>query len=311
MARTIVCLLFFALLGQGWNAVGHRAVAGHAYDQLTKQARQRVDELIRKHPDYKLLVAGATGSEKDKARYAFMSAAVWPDTIKGDPRFYDEARSDAKPTPTLPGFPDMKQRRNWHYINKPFSQDGTPLLEPPVPNALTQLHWIIERIANKTTGTASLEDPVYLLPWLLHVGGDEFQPLHCVARFRKGQLDRDGKPMGDLGGNSVILMGGQNLHAYWDDSLGSTASPTYVEGVIKQLRKQDHEKKPVLEPSVWVDEGLAIAKRDVYSFDPEAGTKENPVKLDENYAIRARKIALQRAALGGQRLAALLNEKLK
>ncbi|MBK5293012.1 MAG: S1/P1 nuclease [Acidobacteriia bacterium] len=311
MSKSVACLLFFALIGQGWNAVGHRAVAGHAYDRLKKTARHRVDDLIRKHPDYQLLVAGATGNNKERARYAFMSAAVWPDTIKGDPRFYDESRRDAKPTPVLAGFPDMQQRRNWHYINKPFSPDGTPLLKPPVPNALTQLHWIIERIGNKVTGEASVEDPVYLLPWLMHVGGDEFQPLHCVTRFRKGQLDRDGKPMGDLGGNTVILLGGQNLHAYWDDSLGGTPSPTYVEAVIKQLRKQDREKKPILEPAVWIEEGLAIAKRDVYSFGVDGGTKEDPVKLDDHYKIRSRKIALQRAALGGQRLAALLNEKLR
>jgi hypothetical protein len=66
-----------------------------------------------------------------------------------------------------------------------------------------------------------------------------------------------------------------------------------------------------LEPRAWVDEGTEIAKRDVYSFRNAAGSKERPLRLPEGYVQRMRLVALERAALGGVRLAAVLNQRLR
>ena len=52
------------------------------------------------------------------------AAAVWPDNIKGDPRFWDDTHADASPTQLLPGFPDMKRHTNWHYFDMPYAPDG-------------------------------------------------------------------------------------------------------------------------------------------------------------------------------------------
>src|SRR5450755_4817839 len=103
---------------------------------LEPKARARVEELLRQHPDFKTL----------PAREGFLTASTWPDTIRNDNRFYDDTRADAKPTAVLPeflsmGFPrlvpaTMARHTNWHYVDIPFSPDGTPLEATPTPNAL-------------------------------------------------------------------------------------------------------------------------------------------------------------------------------
>lgn len=205
----------------------------------------------------------------------------------------------------------MKQHRDWHYIDIPFSQDGTATKPAPVPNALSELSWMIPAMAKAGAAKGSKEDPVYILPWLLHIVGDLHQPLHTTARFRKGQNDANGRAIDDAGGNAVYLSGNTNLHALWDSSLGTVDTNDYVYGLIKSLGKMPKEKKPVIDPNVWVEEGFALAQKEVYSFPSSEGlTKENPYQVPDAYKVRASKVARERAALGGRRLAALLNELL-
>src|SRR5580658_5174745 len=123
-AWTSLCLSL-APPAQAWNSTGHRLIAAIAYDRLTPKARARVDALIRQHPDYeKLFLRDAPTDPIARARAAFIAASVWPDQIKGDPRFYDETRSNASPTPLLPGFPDMARHTTWHYYDTPYTPDG-------------------------------------------------------------------------------------------------------------------------------------------------------------------------------------------
>ena len=309
MKLALIAVLVASTL-PAWNGVGHKAVAGLAYDLLNAKARARVDDLIRSHPDFAMLAEGGPQDEEARVRHAFMKAAFWPDIIRGDQRFYDEAKRDAVATETKPGFPDMKRRLNWHYINVAFSTDGTETLPTPTPNVLTQVKWLLGLISGpKSPGDA--EDPVYFLPWLEHLVGDIHQPLHCGTRYRKGQVNPDtGKPWSDLGGNTVNVVGSYNLHAYWDEALGITDTPAYVEGVVKALAKRGTKSVDVLDPDMWVDEGFVIAKEVVYSFGNEGGSKQDPINFTDEYRVKAQQVALDRAALGARRMAALLNERL-
>ena len=96
----------------------------------------RVDDLIRQHPDYAaVFIKDAPVDPAARARAAFLTAANWPDMIRaGDPRFYDETRKDAVPTPLLPGFPDMARHAGWHFIDIPYAPDGATGPAPPQPN---------------------------------------------------------------------------------------------------------------------------------------------------------------------------------
>src|SRR6266849_5514340 len=104
-----------------------------------------------------------------RARAAFIRAAEWPDTIKGDNRFYDNVRQDAKPTPVLPGFPDMARHTNWHYYDVAYTPDGAHAEKQAPPNALTELRRIIKEIGKRGESTTEL---AYDLPWLEHIEGD-------------------------------------------------------------------------------------------------------------------------------------------
>src|SRR5438034_10408193 len=95
-------------------------------------------------------------------RAAFLAAAVWPDAIRSDPRFHDDNR---RPTPPIPGLPPGTQARHadWHFINMPFSPDGTRTIPARAPNIVTKL----QEFAN--IGRMPAEQQVYTLPWLLHL----------------------------------------------------------------------------------------------------------------------------------------------
>jgi hypothetical protein len=279
---------------QAWNATGHRIVAAIAYDRLTDKARARVDELLRQHPDFKALLG----------RDAFLAASVWPDVIKGDNRFYDDTRPNVQPTPLLPdfagvGFLNMARHTNWHYIDFPFSPDGTPLELPRSPNALIEIRRILKE--------ASIS--VYDLPWLVHLTGDVHQPLHCTSRFTKSL------PHGDQGGNLVFVTPGRNLHALWDDLAGTDTTDAYVNRYATEITAEfvnGNGQRPRLsrDPKRWVDEGFELAKREVYNFGPESGSREYPVPLPPAYEANARRIARIQLAKAGFRLAAALNSKL-
>src|SRR5688572_14807786 len=86
-----------------WDETGHRTIAGIAYERLAPTTRARVDSLLRQHPDYATLARGVGPGSPDLALEVFMRAAVWPDVLRGDSRFYNEASPNAAPTPLLPG----------------------------------------------------------------------------------------------------------------------------------------------------------------------------------------------------------------
>jgi hypothetical protein len=293
-ALGLLAVLLLAAPAPAWNGTGHRVIAAIAYDRLTGQARAQVDGLLRKHPDFATL----------SGREAFLAASVWPDTIKSDSRFYDDTRPNARPTPLLPGFPSMARHTNWHYIDIPFSPDGTPLKPPQSPNALEQLRRIL-----KILGPADAE-AYYDLPWLIHIEGDVHQPLHCTSRFLKSQPD------GDAGGNSVFVNPGRNLHALWDDIVGAETSDAFINRMAAGITAdyvQQHGAHPRLarDPKRWIDEGFQLAKSEVYTFGTETGSREHPVALPAGYEINARRVARVQLAVAGFRLADALNRKFK
>ncbi len=304
-----------------WNATGHRIIAAIAYDNLTPQARSRVDALVRQHPDYQSMFAKDTPTDPIvRARAAFLATSVWPDQIRAnDPRFYDEQRPDARPTPLLPGFPDMGRHASWHYVDFNFSDDGTTIPPIETPNALTE----VTRLIGTVGGSETLAS--YSLPWVVHIVGDVHQPLHTISRYSR-EL-----PKGDRGGNDAWVSplnfqarpnqpGGQapvglNLHSYWDGLAGNGDSQANVDRLASELSREYLDKYPALvpdtHPEAWVIEGFYNARSLAYGFSNNSGSREQPIPLDGAYEDASRRLSRERLAMAGFRLAAVLNAQLQ
>jgi hypothetical protein len=302
LLRSITAILTLALPGAAWNFSGHRIVAEIAYGRLTPQARARVDEMMRRHPDFAMITKDAPADPPARAHYAFVWAASWPDQILSDSRFYDPARADSQPTPLLPGFPDMMRHPTWHYYDIPISGDGTPVLQQPPPHLLTELPRLLGELPTVSPMQAS-----YDLPWLVHLVGDSHQPLHATSRYLKSQ------PKGDAGGNFVFVEGGPNLHSLWDNA-AAPRDLTY-EDVVRYAREiaADYPSQELgsLDPHDWVAESFELDRSTVYTFGLETGSKENPLVMPPGYEEKAKSVARQRVALAGFRLAAVLNRLLQ
>jgi hypothetical protein len=296
-----VTILFVAIPAEAWNAAGHRIIAAIAYDNLKPRARARVDALIKAHPDYSRFIQGAPEDPAARAREAFIAAAVWPDTIKGDPRFYDETRKDAKPTPQLPGYPNMERHTHWHYYDTPYTPDGAAPKKPDDQNALTEVSRMLKEI-----GKAPVETAAYDLPWIEHIVGDLGQPLHDVSLILKSLPD------GDQGGNLVLIASRGSLHSLWDGAAGQDASDAAVNAAEKAaLAAHPAPQKIEKSPKKWIDDGYHVAVTNVYTFGFQTGTRDHPITLSANYVTDAQKFAEARVALAGYRLAAVLNNKLR
>jgi hypothetical protein len=300
---TVIASLFCATPALAWNNFGHMTVAAVAYEQLTPSARKKAVALLKLNPAYPDWVTNVPEQERDLV--AFVTAATWPDAIKKRGSGYvDDGENPATAGATKnEGYADNLRHRYWHYIDVPFAPDGTPLKQPMVPNAKTQISLFRAALASSTT---SDDLKSYDLVWLLHLVGDVHQPLHCTSRF-----DRD-QPNGDRGGNLVALCARpcrSELHALRDDILGTRTDPESAIRKAAKLDAPDPRLAAVKNEQTWINESFQVAKTSVY-VDP-IGVGAGPFKVDAEYRKQARTIAAERVALAGTRLANLLNAALK
>src|SRR6266852_4475227 len=297
----------------GWDSFGHMAVAYVAYQKLTPQGKMRVKDLLKLNPKYsewKGCVPAGT-SQADTDMMVFMLAAQWADEIKGDSTYSDDGSNrgdtpDGAPSSQNTGYTDLLRHKYFHFVDTPFTTDGTALPAIPTPNAE-------ERNALFRGVLASNSDDLlksYDLTWLLHLVGDVHQPLHCATRVSSTD------PGGDNGGNAVkVSCTGcpKELHAFWDGLLGADESPqTMLILVIKAAKKL-----PAAEPALaaksgekdWIAESFQAAQQAVYK--PPVGAGNGPFSLNSAYKKGAKRLAGKRIALAGARLANLINNELK
>jgi hypothetical protein len=286
------------------------AVAYVAYQKLTPEKRTRVAQLLKKNPYYKtkwktLIPAGTPADHQDLM--FFMIAATWPDEIKSDSTYVNDGTSGGNRPPAGPtawqniGYGDLNRHKYWHFIDTPFTQDGTaPLSAIPSPNAETEIAIFRQGL------TSSSSDKVksYDLVWLLHLVGDVHQPLHSSTRVGAADLE------GDSGGNNVKLAApSSELHAFWDGLPGDSANVADAITYAKTLTAADPLLAQKADASDWILESFDIAKTTVYSSP--IGTTDGPFTITPEYKDKAQKIAAERVALAGERLANLINDELK
>jgi hypothetical protein len=235
---TTAVVAMSVLLGStanAWDDFGHMEVAAVAFSKLNAKAKKKVAALLKLNPRYSNWIVGAKKTDQD--RVAFLRAATWADSIKSDPGYKDDKQTDPTASQNI-GYADVFKHGYWHFVDQPFSPDGTPLVQPIGPNAATEIE-----VLRAALGAAGTSDDVrsYDLVWLLHLVGDVHQPLHCVSRYDVGD------PKGDGGGNNVKISGDtqppvcddprycpfgppDELHAFYDDIEGSGYATGPVDG---------------------------------------------------------------------------------
>jgi S1/P1 Nuclease len=296
----------------GWNERGHMSVAYVAYKQLTPGTRGRVNVLLKLNPKYNDWAATVSqqvpnASADDKDLMIFMIAATWADQIKRDSTYTKDGgqngnRPDGSPDPGRnTGYDDLLMHKYWHFIDTPFTTDGTALPAIPTANAQERIA-LFRGVLASTTASDALKS--YDLTWLLHLVGDIHQPLHASTRVSSTDPD------GDAGGNLVKLDCAKcQLHGFWDDLLGKQNDLKTVTQAARKLPKPNAELAAKSDERDWIAESFQEAQQTVYSAPIAAG--DGPFTLTTQYKKNAGKSAKQRVALAGTRLANLLNTELK
>jgi len=250
-------------------------VAQIAYNHLDPEVKVRCDALVAVPLTY-----SSTQSSN------FVTAAVWADDFKS-----------------------QLGTGTSHYIDLPISLDGYPTngVPPEVPNVVTALN---QYIATLQSTNATLTDQATALRYVLHYVGDIEQPLHCSNGISTNQ------PTGDAGGNGFYITGNwSNLHSLWDSGGGyltdsisrkpfSSASQATVNNKVAGIEADYPYAKSVgsnPDPMDWAVEGRGIAETIVYK-NISSNTAPSSAYLNT-----AQTTTEQRMAIGGQRLAKLLN----
>ena len=310
-ASTLALILALSVSSYGWSDTGHMAVAFVAYQNLNPQTRARVDALVRLNPRFSVwsaMIPHGTSAAR-KRMMLFMIAATWPDQIKHDgihqadgPENGDRPPSDGTADRNI-GYSDTAMHKYWHFIDQPFSPDGTALENASVPNAETQIAAFRAILASNSPDALKSYD----LVWLLHLVGDVHQPLHCTSRFTQGL------PHGDAGANAVNVRDGstkKRLHAFWDGLLGTTHDPGSAVTVGQGLAAAPATLANNLDAAIWINESFTDAKSTAYK-QPPIGVGAGPFTITSTYRNAARALAKRRVALAGARLANILNAELR
>jgi len=309
MKTLITAILAAVLLSTSsvwaWDGDGHMQVAEIAWKHLTAASRTRVSKLLMLNPNYHTWIATVPAAKRKQT--AFVMAATWPDFIRSAAGY----KNDGDKPPPGPassqniGYSDHLMHRYWHFIDTPFSTDGTALVQPVAPNAKTQIELFTAAIAS-----TDVSDDIksYDLVWLEHLVGDVHQPLHATSRFSADL------PAGDRGGNSVVLCANpckskSELHAYWDNVLGTSKLPTTAITAADKLPAAPAAGAAVSDDQVWITESFKAAKQFVYGSP--VGPGAGPYTLDAAYKAQAKTEAKARIELAGVRLANLINANLK
>jgi hypothetical protein len=264
----VVCL---STATHAWGPQGHRLVGLIAATYLTETARQNVAWLL--------------GSQ------TLADVAVWADHyVDGN-----------------------LQTASWHYVNIPpfaksYVRDRDCPQQPGASASGRGDRWrdcVVDRILynQERLADASLDraDRALALKFLVHLVGDVHQPFHALGFERGGN------------GIQVIAFGSGdcptdgytprpcNLHGIWDNLLiarRKLGDLQYLASLQQLIHHQRLDREPIETPASWAIESHALAKE---ALRVPLG------KIDEEYFSRHITVVDRRLALGGLRLAALVN----
>ena len=205
---------------------------------------------------------------------------------------------------------DRDESYNWHFVDIPkdapgFSEDRD-CFRPQDKHKDAQIdhhNCVVDRIEmfEKVLAdeNASRSARLEALKWIVHFVGDLQQPLHAVEEARGGndiKLPVFGSPKcGDYD---------CNLHWTWDTLLlehTGYSEEEYVHRMEKLIKKHKLTKQAVGTPQDWANESHLQARQIL---------DQKPAAVDDQYFLANVDLVNRKLALGGLRLAAVLNNTL-
>jgi hypothetical protein len=257
-----------------WGAQGHRLVGSLAAARLTPLARQNVAWLL------------------DGQSLADVSS--WADSLTSD----------------------QVQTSYWHYLNIPpdaagYDRDRDCPKQPGVEAGSRGDRWrdcVVDRIAywEERLGDAKLDraDRATALKFVVHFIGDLHQPFHALGVGRGGN-DVKVRVFGEANcGNDPARPNPCNLHSVWDSRLITRRNLDdrgYLAALTKLIADKGFGSQPPGTPAQWAEQSFRLAKEALVRSD---------TNIDEGYYRRHITVIDERLALGGVRLAAVLNRAL-
>jgi S1/P1 nuclease len=294
-------------------------VASVAYRNLDSQTRAKLDKLLVLNPYYKAkwanLIPANTASDTRK-RLIFMLAATWPDEIKSDGTYHNDGSRggdvpDGSESTRNSGYDDLNRHKYWHFVDHPFSQDGTDVTSfaIPVPNAGTQIAAFREVLRSDSPSNLKSYD----LVWLLHLIGDVHQPLHCTTRISTDATQGDNGGNDEIfcpvGAKSCTTASSTKLHAFWDDILGTSSKVAVADDFASNLDAPSVPGSDIADAETWIRDSFALAQKNTYIEPVEAG--DGPFQATQQYTASTKELAKKQVALAGVRLALVLAADLK
>ena len=257
-----------------WGAQGHRLVALLATARLTPIARSNVEWLL--------------GPE------TLADVSSWAD------RYWE----------------GNYQTYYWHFLNIPpdatsYDRDRDCPRQPRLPVTSSADRWrdcAVDRITYSATRLADVSldraDRAIALKFLVHLVGDLHQPFHALGVESGGNGILVSVFGSETCGENATRTFACNLHGVWDSSLiahRGLDDQHYLTLLDEAIRRDRLDQRPMGTPAEWAMESQKLAK---VALLPQHG------KVDEVYYRRERPVIETRLALGGVRLASLINESL-
>ncbi|MEN5208416.1 S1/P1 nuclease [Stenotrophomonas terrae] len=192
--------------------------------------------------------------------------------------------------------PDLgKRSASWHYVN--MAEDDCAFSPPKhCPNGNCVVGALQAQSALLANRQLSDVERLQALKFVVHLVGDLHQPLHAGYGH-------------DRGGNSYQLQfngRGTNLHSVWDSGMFYTLQLNDDQFLqrLQALPAPASTRAPDLQrdPALWAEQTCRIATR--------KGLYPSGHKIDERYTAVWEPVAEAQLRLGGEQLAALLNQLL-
>ena len=197
---------------------------------------------------------------------------------------------------TIPG------SAQWHFYNLPVC-DSKPKKDICAKGNCA-VSKIDEYAQVLVSPNASNQDKVFALRVIVHVVGDLHQPLHAG--------DND-----DRGGNKIKVGEHTNLHSEWDHAfvkkLAKGKSSKSLADELKIKYSDDMKGWQSSDPLSWADESNQFARSVAYGKLPGFSCNETYLfveKLPSSYIDDSQLVVEKRLAMGGARIAYVLNTSL-